>query len=197
MSAEPSTNPETPVNASESGKAHVLGAAVVQSAPPKRKPGRPPGIKTPLASKRTYDPDQLAENLVTGVLSGRVGIKRSPSLGMVTADDKRTLARITGEPVEVFNERFAQKLRVISDKAVDRIEQKLDNDEFKTGELAFVMTSATDKRLAIDGSRALQTASVNIQVNNYGSSPKEALLADLDGLGNIKQVSPLPSQAVG
>ena len=195
MTTSPQPSPETPLNSPESPASPIPAAPVTQFAPTKRKPGRPKGTGKPLALKRTYDPDSLAENLATAVIDGKGGIRRSPFLGPVTLDDRKTLARITGEPVEVFNERFAQKLRIVSDKAIDRIEQKLDNDEFKTGELAFVMTSATDKRLALDGSRALQNASVNITVNQFGPHPKDQLLSELDGLSNAKLVSPITVSA--
>ncbi len=53
-----------------------------------------------------------------------------------------------------------------------------------------------DKAAALDGRTQLHRASVNIQVNNYGSAPKDALLADLDGLGiTTKRVTEQPSRA--
>ncbi len=153
---------------------------------------RGPGIHTPLKSKAIYDPDELAESVACAITSGQ-SLNRSPMLGPVTEYDRRQLARITGETVDQFNDRLAQKLRVIADKAADRIEAKLDGDNFKTSELAFVLSVAHDKRLTLDGSRALQNASVNIQVNNYGSAPKDSLLADLDGLSHAKRVTASPA----
>jgi len=111
---------------------------------------------------------------------------------MISADDRTHLQRITGETVEAFNERIAQKLRDIADLAADRIQQHLEADNFKPGELGFIYSVAHDKRLSLDGSRALNNASVNIQVNNFGASPKETLLSELDGMTNV---TPLAKEA--
>jgi len=198
MSAELPINPETPIKEPESAKADVLGAAQTPQIAPKRKPGRPPGIKTPLKTKQIYNVEELATAAADAYVAGNGrGLKTSPLLQPASEDDRLHIQRITGETVEVFNEHMASRLRVIAEKASLRIEEKLDQDQFKSGELGFILSVAHDKRLSLDGSRALQSASVNIQVNNYGSSPKTALLSELDGLGSVKQVSPVPSQAVG
>ena len=45
----------------------------------------------------------------------------------------------------------------------------------------------------MEGRNQLQSASVNIQVNNYGPAAKDSLLSDLDGLGatRAKQAEPI------
>ena len=71
MSAELPTNPETPSKALETGKADVLGAAVVQSAPPKRKggPGIPKGTKLPPSKLlKTVDGKSLIPDMVQAAL---------------------------------------------------------------------------------------------------------------------------------
>lgn len=148
-------------------------------------PGIPKGTELP--TKRTYDADKLADTVASQLVQGKQ-LRRNPQLAAVTEYDRRNLARITGESVEVFNERLAQKLRLIADKVTDRIEQKVDADQFKTGELGFILSVAHDKRLSLDGSRALNNASVNIQVNNYGQAPRDMLMGELDGLGLAKRV---------
>jgi hypothetical protein len=148
------------------------------------------GIKkgTQLSSKRTYDPRALADVVVARAISGHK-ITPTRNTGPISEGDRELLARIAGVSVESFNEMFSQDLREISVLATARMKEKLLADEVKTGELAFMMTSATDKRLALDGSRALTNAAINIQVNNFGASPKESLLADLDGLGSVRNVT--------
>jgi len=149
------------------------------------------GLKkgTQLPTKRTYDPEALADVVATKVLAGGK-ITPTAQTGPITSTDAALLNRIAGQSVEVFNEYMATRLRTVADKTLQRIEEKLDSDSFKSGELGFILSVAHDKRLSLDGSRALQSSSVNIQVNNYGASPKEALLADLDGLSSAKQVQP-------
>ncbi len=150
---------------------------------------------TQLASKRTYDPHALAEVVANKVIQGGK-IVPTPQTGPISEGDKQLLARIAGVSVETFNEMFSHDLREISVLATARIKEKLLNDEFKTGELAFVMTSATDKRALLDGSRALQNASVNIIVNQFGPNPKDQLLTELDGMTNVTP-SKLSGLAVG
>lgn len=152
-------------------------------------PGRSPNVLTPIKTKRVYDPAELADATADSILSGK-SLRTNPRLGPVTEHDRATLTRITGETVDVFNERIALHLRDIADLASQRIRQKLEADQFKPGELGFILSVAHDKRLSLDGSRALNAASVNIQVNNYGTTAKESLLADLDGLSNVKQAPP-------
>ncbi len=198
MSEEHPTNPETPVNGSESPPVSVLKDGEVApfgfkaDGSARKRPGlgrRPLGSKSPRSDKKTYDPKELAENVAATISQGK-GLRRSPNLSAVSVEDRRQLTRITGESVEIFNERIALNLREIADLATQRIREKLESDEFKAGELGFILSVAHDKRLSLDGSRALNNASVNIQVNNYGSAPKETLLGELDGLGNTKQAIP-------
>lgn len=160
---------------------------------PVKRSTRPKGIHTPLRTKAIYNADELAESVAITIASGK-GFRSSPTLGPVTEYDRRTLSRIAQESVEEFNDRLALKLRLIADKATLRIEEKLDSDQFKTSELGFILSVAHDKRLSLDGSRALNNSSVNIQVNNFGSSPKASLLSELDGMTNVtpKPSDPLP-----
>lgn len=149
-------------------------------------PGAPPDEHV---DKTTYDPVELAKNVAASITEGR-GLRRSPRLTNVREEDRRQLTRITGESVEVFNERIALNLREIADLASQRIREKLEANEFKAGELGFILSVAHDKRLSLDGSRALQNASVNIQVNNFGPSAKDQLLGELDGMSNMKAATP-------
>lgn len=155
-------------------------------------PGRPAGIYAPIRTKRIYAPEELAQSVVESISEGK-GLRRSPHLGPVTEEDRRTLTRITGESVEVFNERIALSLRDIADLATQRIKEKLEGDEFKAGELGFILSVAHDKRLSLDGSRALNNAAINVTVNQFGPSPKAVLLSELDGLSNAKIIDIAPN----
>lgn len=169
-----------------------IAAPIVNPPPKKHKagPGRPKGTTgIGLRTKRTYDPKELAENVALSISQGR-SLRNSPYMKEATEEDRRQIARVVGETVEAFNERVALNLREIADLATQRIKEKLEADQFKPGELGFILSVAHDKRLSLDGSRALQMSSVNIQVNNFGPAPKEALLGELDGLSSIKPASP-------
>jgi hypothetical protein len=144
---------------------------------------RPPGIPN-TALKRTYDPEQLAKDVAITLSKGQ-GIMRAPTLRTLSEPDRRSLAASLQEPVEAFNDRLASKLRSIADKLADSIEHDVDNGLFKPGEKGFIFSVMHDKRLSLDGSRALNNASVNVTVNNFGPSPKAQLLTELDGMTNV------------
>ena len=148
--------------------------------------------------KTGYDAASLAESVASSLVAGSgCGLRTDPKLGPVTEHDRNHLMRITGETVETFNARISERLRTIADLTAQRIIEKLHSDAFKPSELAFVLSVAEDKRTRLDGSHSLQSASVNIQVNNYGSdsaaSTKDSLLSGLLGKTNIvRSAEPLP-----
>lgn len=134
------------------------------------------------ADKRTYNVDKLATQVADSLIAGKgTGIRRDPKLGAVTSRDLETIQRITGESADQFNERISLRLREVEDKAINRIIEHLDADNFKTSELAFVMTSAHDKRTMTDGSRQINASSVNVLINYNGTGTKSALLDQLEG----------------
>lgn len=129
-----------------------------------------------------FNPDKLAEDLAESLLRNKgAGLRRDPKLGHITERDARALTRITGLTVEEFNARLVEKLNHIADLASDRIIEKLEANEFKANELGFIQSVAIDKRAMVDGRNQVNAASVNIQVNNYGSASKDDLLAMLSG----------------
>lgn len=149
---------------------------------------------------KVESPEKFASQIADSLLRGKgTGLKRDCKLGPVSDEDRRRLQRLTGETVEVFNNRIIEKLRNIADKAANVIERKLDGDEFKTGELAFVLTSSIDKMNTLSGREQVQHSSVNIQVNNYGTAQgpsKAELLASLNGAKFATPVSDSPEPAI-
>lgn len=187
MSTELPTNPETPPTPLEQ-PAIPIPDGRVNNGGKREGSGLPKGTKLP--TKRTYSPRALAEVVTTKLITGRKIIP-TPQTGPISEGDRELLARIAGVSVETFNEMFSQDLREVSVLATARMKEKLLSNEVKAEALAFMMTSATDKRLALDGSRALHNAAINVTVNQFGPSPKTVLLSELDGLSNAKQVSPI------
>ena len=149
--------------------------------------GNPPG--TQQKHKRTYDPDKLADGLAQTMIEKQSaqGIKPPKDL-QVTDADRKMLQRVTGLSVEEFNAKLSDKLANIADKVAQKIEEKLDADEFKTSELGFLFSVMHDKRMSMDGRASLQNASTLVLVNNYGSMSKEDMIAALHG--KPKNVTP-------
>ena len=134
----------------------------------------------PRKAKPLMSPDQLADLATASLLQGK-SLRNDPKLGPASDKDRLAVTRITGEAVEVFNARISEKLRIICDKSAERIEEKLDQDAFKPGELGFIFSVAHDKRQALDGNHQLHASAVNVQVNLYSPNgpSKHDILATL------------------
>jgi len=142
-----------------------------------KKGGRPKGIwDTP---EGIVDLDAAVEQCADRVVSGKPFRSRSKNLGTVSDDDRKRVAHILGTSIEVFNTKLAERLAILSSKIAQRVEEKIDGDEFKTGELGFIFSVMEDKRRALSASSQVGAAQVNIQVNHYGDRSKEQILADL------------------
>lgn len=142
---------------------------------PMKMGGRPVGIP---GKSIPMDPDEAIELAATRALTGKKIVPdmftRPPS-----HNDCQRLQLALGMSMEQFNQRLSEKLAIISDKLASRIEEKVDQDAFKPGELGFIFSVAEDKRRALDARTQLGAAQVNIQVNNYGDRSRDEIIAAL------------------
>ena len=136
--------------------------------------GRPVGVLALHADKRVYDADKLAENLADRILAG--GNLPASRAGPPTQADKEHVARIAGEPIEVFQARFLGKLMEIADKAGNRIIERLDEGGQRLSDLNMTLAISVDKMAAISG-RTAQAGNVSVTVNNYGAMSRSEMLA--------------------
>jgi hypothetical protein len=127
---------------------------------------------------KPMDHEEAIEAAVDRALTGKRIVPATFSTPPSKADCNR-LQRALGVNLEQFNQQLAQKLAVISDKIAGRIEEKIDNNEFKPGELGFIFSVTEDKRRALDARAQLGSAQVNIQVNNYGDKSRDEIIAAL------------------
>lgn len=140
------------------------------------KAGRPKGIPQKVKPAKLND---VVDDAAARIMSGNKLTAKSLTKNMPTHADTRRLQRVLGVSMETFNQKLGEKLAAISDKIADRIEEKIDADEFKPGELGFIFSVTEDKRRALDARSQLGAAQVNIQVNNYGDKTREEIMADL------------------
>jgi hypothetical protein len=130
--------------------------------------------------KRTYTPQTLVNKLAMATLQGQgMGLRKSPYLSDVSADDKRLFQKIVGLSVEEFNQRLNKKLELLTDRIVDRMLDTVEDTPLNS--LGFNLSVAIDKRQRLMSANAAGSANVNIQVNNYGQMSKEDILAKLMG----------------
>lgn len=141
-----------------------------------RKAGRPKGIPMPI---KPMDHEEAINAAVERALTGKRITPGQFKASSPTNTDCERLTRALGMSIEEFNQKLAQKLAVISDKIAGRIEEKIDNDEFRPGELGFIFAVTEDKRRALDARAQLGSAQVNIQVNNYGDKSRDEIIAAL------------------
>ena len=144
-----------------------------------RRAGRPKGTLNPV---KPVDPDDMIEVAVDRAFAGKPVIPAAFTKlkrNRPSQNDCERLSRVLGVSIEEFNQRLAQKLAAISDKIANRIEEKIDENAFKPGELGFIFSVTEDKRRALDARAQLGSAQVNIQVNNYGDRSRDEIIADL------------------
>lgn len=144
-----------------------------------RNAGRPKGIP---AKPRPIDVDAAIEAAASNALTGKPivpGMLRGRMRAKPSKADCERLSRSLGMPMEEFNQRLGERLAIISNKIASRIEEKIDADEFKPGELGFIFSVSEDKRRALDARAQLGASQVNIQVNNYGDKSRDEIIAAL------------------
>lgn len=134
----------------------------------------------------------IAERIVAN--GGSTTLRNDARLGIISKNDRRAVQRIVGGSVDAFNARLSEKLCTLADKIANRMEEHLDGDRFKPGELSFALATVEDKRRQLDGRNALASGSVNVQINNYGATrSREEVLASIEGIdlppSSVSQVS--------
>jgi hypothetical protein len=128
------------------------------------------------------DPEKAIEAMATRfVQNGQLGIRVDKQIGAPTEEDRRHLTRITGMTADEFNAKLSAKLQVLSDKIAKRIEEKIDENAFKPGELPFAFSVMEDKRARLDGRNGVNNAQINVQVNNYGDRSRDEIIGSLFG----------------
>jgi hypothetical protein len=131
--------------------------------------------------------DEIVEIAATRMMENKRPLVPSALSGCTVADEKR-ISRILNTSIEVFNQKMAERLAVLSDKIADRIEEKVDEDAFKANELGFIFSVTEDKRRALDARAMLGASQVNIQVNHYGDRSREEIMKALSVVNE-----PMPS----
>lgn len=132
------------------------------------------------SDKTTYNVnvDEIAQRAADALVVGKFNPRTS--LGVVTTeDDAKLFSRIThGIKLEDFNARLSERLGAIADKISLKINEKLEDDAFKTSELAYLYSVMEDKRSTLTGRQQLQGSQVNVQINNYGESTSKEQILD-------------------
>lgn len=176
-SEHPPVPPQTPTAASEQP---AIAIPVV-----KRGRGLPKGTKLPPSKLLiTTDGKSLIPDMVQAALGARTFAQASKPL---SDDQKDLLGRALRMDVDEFRSQFSAQLRSTGALLLDQLQARA--NELKPGEIPFALSVMVDKANAMDGRNALQNASINLVVNNFGSNPKSSLLTELDGLGTVRNVT--------
>lgn len=130
----------------------------------------------------TQREEKLVEEVAQRMLTGKVA---TPIRTLAPSEhDWKTLQRISGYSRDEWEQAMAEKLATLSDKLQAKMQEKLEEDAFKTGELAYALSVSETTRNALSGRVSLAGASVNVQINNYGvSKSREQIVAELYGEG--------------
>ncbi len=141
--------------------------------------GVKPGCQMLTKRKVAKDTALVIEATASSFLDGKNPIRLSPHLGPVTSQDRQAITRLTGLSGDDFQTAVAARLAKLAEMVADRMEEKLEADLYKPGELTFALAVILDKHSRSIGRTALQGASINVQVNNFGPDNREILIAEL------------------
>lgn len=135
------------------------------------------------------------ESLIPAVVQSALGAKTFKQASKPLSEDQRDLlSRAIKMDVDEFRAHFASELRATGSLLLQQLKERA--NELKPDSIAYSLAVVVDKASAMDGRNALQNASINVVVNNYGSAPKDHLLSELDGLGHTKLVSAEEPQTI-
>ena len=135
----------------------------------------------PMRARKLADGNALIPEVVAAALGAKTFKQATRP---VAQHEKDTLSRCIGMDVDEWRAQFAQQLRETGQEllAITRRDIEL----IKPDARAYTLAVLIDKASALEGRTSLQNASINLQINNYGANPRDALMADLAGLGTAR-----------
>lgn len=151
--------------------------------------GCPKGTKKKNKRVMSGTPEEIVERVATAIMeTGEVPLKMSRRLTELPAQDREALARAVKMPYDTFVESISHHLQEIAFSCSERIKEKLADNEYRPSELNFLIAIALDKNSRLAGRSALQNASINVQVNNFGDQDKDAIIAQLMGPKKVEEL---------
>ncbi len=123
---------------------------------------------TQLPTKRTFTPkeaEKVIEIAAQGILAG--DLPKHRALLAPTEDDRRSVTRLMGMPAEEFQTQVCERLRVLTEMTMDRVQEKLEADNYKPAELSFLLSVVIDKLDKREGRVGANGTTVNMQINNF------------------------------
>ncbi len=120
------------------------------------------------------------KDLITDVIGAALGAKTfTQATRQISEPERQSLSRAIRMDVDEWRAEFAAKLRETGSALLADLHAR--KDELKAGELAYSLAVCVDKAATLEGRSQLNASSVNIQVNNFGPTSKDALLSQLFG----------------
>lgn len=137
-----------------------------------------------LEPKRTVDGRSLLDGLVKAATGGKAFHQACRPLSQ---DDRQSLSRALRMDVDQFRAEFASRLRETGLALLADLQAR--KDELKPGEIAYALAVVADKHQALEARNQVSAASVNIQINSFGSDDKSEVLKTL--FGSTKESLPV------
>jgi hypothetical protein len=128
--------------------------------------GLPKGTELP--TKATFTKKEVKdviETAATAILAGN--LPRVTRQLVPTTSDLRSITRVMGMPAEEFQQQVCERLRVLTEMTMDRVEEKLKGDNYKPAELSFLLSVVMDKLDKREGRVGVNGTTVNMQINNF------------------------------
>ena len=140
--------------------------------------------KAPNWYKRGPDGKQLtkaqAEKLLPDAVKAALGAKAfSHAAAPLSEQGKQYLNQALRQDVDEWRKEFSGKLRAAASDLLQLTMEEM--QDIPPAARAYTLAVLVDKAQVLEGKTALNGASVNVQINNYGGTSKEDLIRKLRG----------------
>ena len=140
--------------------------------------------KAPNWYKRGPDGKQLtkaqAEKLMPETIKAVLGTTTlAKATQPLTTEGKEYLSRAIKQDVDEWRKEFSGKLRAAASDLLQLTMEEM--QDIPPAARAYTLAVLVDKAQVLEGKTALNGASVNVQINNYGGTSKEDLIRKLRG----------------
>ncbi len=126
--------------------------------------------------KRVKDAATLVAPCVSAVTGGHA---LSHAMRPLAQAEKDSLSRALGTDVDAWRAEFSTQLRATSSRMLAALDRDL--EELEPHNRAYALDVLIRNAALIEGRNLVHASSVNIQVNNYGETSREQLIASLEG----------------
>lgn len=120
---------------------------------------------------------------VQAVLQGKSVRASLQSEAKLNSRQAENLSVAIGQDIDDWRRQFGADLRTAAQEMLSQLRESIAQGKVPPQSQAFTLSVLADKAQALEGRQEVRSATVNVQVNNYGQAQsKEDLIAQLKGV---------------